>query len=263
VEYRTFALKLAYDGTAYAGSQWQANANTIQAELERALATLGGCQGRVAFAGRTDAGVHATGQVAAVRVTAKWTAGSLARALNALLPEDIAVVGATAAAEGFDPRRQAVRRRYQYQVLNAPVRSPLVRRTAWHVWQPLGEGAIDDAAALLIGEHDFASFAGPVTPRGASTVRWMHRVEIERRGALLELTFEANAFLPHQVRRMVGALVEVGRRRLDVARFRSWLCDTQPGAAGLAAPAHGLCLIDVTYNEVAHDGVRFEVSKGL
>lgn len=256
MEQRTFALKLEYDGTAYGGSQFQTNARTIQDELERALAPLARERGRVAFAGRTDAGVHATGQVAAVRVPVKWAAADLQRALNARLPEDIAVAAAVEVPADFDPRRCARRRRYEYWVLNAPVPRPLLRHRVWQVRHQLDEVRLRAAAALLVGEHDFAAFAGPVDPPDASTIRRMFATSIQRDGQLLKLEFEANAFLPHQVRRTVGALAAVGRGRLSVSAFEALLRGAVPGTAGPAAPAHGLCLVQVMY-----DGVRFEMGE--
>lgn len=258
MEQRSFALKLEYDGTAYGGSQFQANARSIQNEVERALApmTLAAERTRVAFAGRTDAGVHATGQVAVVRVPAKWTPEKLRRALNARLPEDIAVLAVVETAAGFDPRRCARRRRYEYRVLNGPVHSPLMRQSVWHVRHPLDDEKLRAAGALLVGKHDFAAFGGPVDPPGASTVREMFATSVARNGFGLTLSFEANAFLPHQVRRMVGALVETGRGRLTVEAFEMLLRQACPGSAGPAAPARGLCLVGVTYEDV-----RFEMGE--
>lgn len=258
VERRTFALQIEYDGTEYGGSQFQINARTIQGELERALERVSGERRRVGFAGRTDAGVHAGAQVVTVRVPAKWNAAALSRALNAKLPEDVAVVGATAVSEEFDPRRCAVSRRYRYQILNRKVRSPLLRRSCWLVPYTVNEEAVRAAAALLIGEHDFAAFAGPVKPAGASTVRRLSAVDVGREGPLLLLEFTGNAFLAHQVRRMVGTLVEVGRGRLSIDEFSGLLRRAEPGAAGPAAPAHGLCLVGVTYEDLA-----FGVGEGM
>jgi tRNA pseudouridine38-40 synthase len=252
VEQRTFALKLAYDGTAYGGSQLQANAKTVQEELETALEPLAGRPIRVALAGRTDSGVHARGQVATAVLSSKWTALDLRRALNARLPQDIAVVGALEVSNRFDPRRCAIRRHYEYTVLNAPIRVPLLRRTAWHVPHELNDEAMRTAAALLVGEHDFAAFAGRVDT-GASTVRRMARAEVVRQGSAVTMEFEANAFLPHQVRRTVGALIEVGRGRISTDAFATLLRQAEPGTAGPAAPPQGLCLV-----EVAYEHIRFE-----
>jgi len=205
VDQQTFALRLEYDGTDYCGSQLQANGPSIQGELERALAPLAGEARRVRLAGRTDAGVHASGQVAAVDLPPHWTASPLLRALNARLPQDIAVTAAVVAPAGFDPRRAARARRYRYTALDATVRAPLLRRSVWLVKHALDDDAMRASAAALVGEHDFAAFAGPPDRPGLSTVRLMKRVELRRRGSLLLFEFEATAFLPHQVRRTVGA----------------------------------------------------------
>ncbi len=255
LEQRSFALKLEYDGTAYGGSQLQANAKTVQEELETALAPLAGRPVRIALAGRTDSGVHARGQVAMATLSAKWTASDLRRALNARLPQDIAVVAAVEVSDRFDPRRCAIRRRYEYSVLNAPIRSPLLRRASWHVPHGLNDEAMQTAAALLVGEHDFAAFGGRIDP-AASTVRRMMRAAVIREDRVVTMEFEANAFLPHQVRRMVGALIEVGRARFSEHEFAGLLWQAEPGSAGPAAPPHGLSLV-----EVAYEGVRFETGE--
>ncbi len=255
VEERTFALKLEYDGTAYGGSQFQSNAKTVQEELEKALEPLAGRPQRAAFAGRTDAGVHATGQVATVAVPTRWTAADLQRALNARLPGDISVVAAMTVNVRFDPRRCATSRRYEYRILNAVVRSPLARRTVWYMPHHLNMEAMQRSMAQMVGEHDFAAFAGRVD-EGSSTVRTMTRADLKRVGSLITLEFEANAFLPHQVRRMVGALVETGRERLSERAFTEFLLKAKPGAAGPTAPPQGLSLV-----EVAYESVRFEMGE--
>jgi len=211
---------------------------------------------RARFAGRTDAGVHATGQVAVLELPRRWSAGELQRALNARLPAAIAVLAVAEAPAGFDPRRRALWRRYRYRVWNAPVRSPLLLRTAWHVRYALDAGAMRRAAALLVGEHDFASFAAPLKQPNAATVRTMEEAAVAGEGRLLRFEFRANAFLPHQVRRMVGALVELGRGKLSEQQIEAWLRQPQPGAAGPAAPPQGLCLVDVAYAEL-----RFEAGE--
>ncbi|MDQ6739700.1 MAG: tRNA pseudouridine(38-40) synthase TruA [Actinomycetota bacterium] len=254
-EERRFALKLEYDGTAYGGSQFQLNAKTVQEELEKALEPLAGRPQRAALAGRTDAGVHAMGQVAAVAAPARWTPADLQRALNARLPGDISVVAAMMVSAGFDPRRCAIGRRYQYRILNAAIRSPLARRTVWYMPHHLDIAAMQRSASLLVGEHDFAAFAGRIDA-GLSTVRTMTRADVERDGGIVTLEFEANAFLPHQVRRTVGALVETGRGRISEEGFAALLRQARPGAAGPAAPPQGLSLV-----EVAYESVRFEMGE--
>jgi len=247
---QTIALRLEYDGAAFAGSQLQANAPTVQGALEEALARLTGGVVRARLAGRTDAGVHALGQVAAVELPERWQPDTLQRALNALLPEELSVTGAVVAPPGFDPRRHALWRRYRYTLLTTPWRSPLWRRYAWHVGEALDRDAMRAVLALLEGEHDFAAFSGPVKD-GASTVRCMHAVSLCEEDARIVLEFVANAFLPHQVRRTVGQLVEVGRGRETVEGFAALLRAARPGSAGPAAPPHGLCLVEVAYRDVS------------
>lgn len=249
------ALLLEYDGTAYGGSQRQRNAPSIQAALEEAIERLAGHRARTAFAGRTDSGVHAFGQVAAFDTEARHAPETWRRALNALLPEDIAVRAATVALPGFDPRRHARSRTYRYQIWNAPVRSPLRRWQVWHVREPLDAPRMREAAAALVGEHDFAAFGGSPGP-GRSTRRRMLRACLEANGPLLTFEVKGTAFLPHQVRRTVGALVEVGRGKLAPESFQRWLDAPVANAAGPAAPPHGLCLIAVTY-----DGLCWEPSE--
>jgi len=246
---RRIALLLEYDGAGFGGSQVQANAPSVQGALERAIEQLTGEWVRAAFAGRTDAGVHASGQVAAFDTGARHDAETFARALNALLPEEIAVRGAVDAPVGFDPRRHATSRTYRYTVWNAPPRSALWRRTAWHVRVPLDVQAMAREAATLLGEHDVASF-GAALPEGRGTVRRVARSEVWRQGPLVLFEIEASAFLPHQVRRTAGALVEVGSGRLPQGSFARWLAEPKTGAAGPAAPPHGLCLLRVTYDNL-------------
>ena len=209
-----------------------------------ALNKLTGEATRVTFAGRTDAGVHALGQVASFLTGARHRPETFLRALNRWLSPDIVVRRALEVPLDFDPRRQATSRCYRYLVYNGRTRSPLLAGRAWQVLDPLDEGAMAAAAATLAGRHDFAAFAGR-TP--ASTARTVRRVELRRRGRLLCLEMEADAFLPHQVRRTVGTLVQVGRRRLSVREFEELLRRAQPASAGPAAPPWGLYLVRVRY----------------
>ena len=249
---RRLALVLEYDGGGSAGSQIQNNAPSIQGELEAALLRLTGERLRVAFAGRTDAGVHAQGQVAAFTTACTLEAQAFVHGLNAWLPEQIAVRRAVVVDEGFDPRRQAGGRTYRYTIDNAPVRSPLRRADTWHVAKPLDTDAMQQAAAELVGEHDFAAFSRQQGERpdgrpSQRTVRCVRRCEVARRGRLVTVELEANAFLRQQVRRTVGALVRVGSGRLSPADFRDLLRRAEPTSAGPLAPAQGLCLLRVSF----------------
>ncbi len=254
-EVRRIALLLEYDGTAYGGSQRQRNAPSVQATLEEAIERLAGRPARTAFAGRTDSGVHALGQVAAFDTEAAHTVEVWRRGLNALLPEDIAVRAAVMAPAGFDPRRDARSRAYRYSMWNAAVRSPLRRRQAWFVRETLDVPRMAQATAALVGEHDFAAFGGSPGP-GRSTRRRMLRACVRAEGPRVTFEIEGTAFLPHQVRRTVGALVEIGRGKLAPERFRQWLEVPEPNMVGPAAPPHGLCLIAVTYDGLDFGAVR-------
>ena len=248
---RRLALLLEYQGTAYAGSQLQANAPTVQGALEQALRNLTGESIRVALAGRTDAGVHAKGQVAAFntsrRARDRSTASFFARGTNALLPLDISVRAVADVPSQFDPRRHALRRLYRYTLHLGRQRPGLLRDFAWHAPATVDLDPMTEAARLLVGSHDFASFAQPSEARRRPTERYVTRADLREKGELALFDIEANAFLTQMVRRIVGALVEIGSGKRTYAQFASLLEDPQPGAASFVAPANGLCLMQVRY----------------
>lgn len=246
-EGRRLALLLEYDGTEFAGSQFQPAKRTVQGTVEAALERFTGERQRVAFAGRTDAGVHASGQVAALTTRTSYAPEAFRDALNHFLPEDVAVRAAAEVAAGFDPRRHARSRRYRYRIRDGQTRSPLERHRAWQVERPLDVSAMAAALALLPRENrDWAAFGG-VVPVGYSTVRTLLLAEVERDGPHgVTVVLEADGFLPHQVRRMVGALVPVGRGMRTPARYAE-MVDGPPASAGPAAPPQGLTLIAVRY----------------
>lgn len=250
---RRLALLLEYEGTGYGGSQYQRNTQTIQDALERALSSLTGEPIRVALAGRTDAGVHAKGQVAAFDTGSRHGPDVFLRALNHHLPDQIAVRTVEEVPTGFSPRREAIGRWYRYTVYNGAHRPALLRRFVWHVAEPLDAQAMAEAAAALVGENDFAAFTMPSVARRGSTRRRMTRAEVRPWKPCLVLDFEANAFLRQQVRRMVGALVEVGRGRLAPQAFRDMLERAAPGEAKFTAPGRGLCLMRVRYENGLFD----------
>jgi tRNA pseudouridine38-40 synthase len=244
-------LKLEYDGTNYSGWQMQAGQNSIQAELEEALARIFGGLIRVLAAGRTDAGVHARGQVAAARLPRSFDPAELARALNAILPPDIVVLEASEVGDSFNPRRDARLRIYEYRVLNQPLRSAFERNSAWLVREPLDIGAMNAAAAAFVGEHDFAAFrslgsAEKTTVRRVALSHW--RRENERH---LIYRVEASAFLRHMVRTMVAAMVDVGRGKSagkpPADTIAALLASRDRALAPAPAPAAGLCLVEVRY----------------
>src|SRR5215469_109347 len=242
-------LVIEYDGTAYCGWQLQAAADTIQARIEAALEKLYGQPVRVHAAGRTDAGVHALVKVAAFDAPRHFDLPELRRALNALLPADIVVREALEAPAGFDPRRAASVRVYEYRILNRELRSVLDCRYAWHLAQPLNFAAMGPAARIFLGEHDFAAFRSLGTET-MSTVRSIYLSQWKRRGDLLVYRVEGSSFMRHMVRSMVAAMVEVGRNRLGLEALRALLSGGQRAQAPAAAPACGLFLIEVRYPQV-------------
>jgi len=241
-------LVVEYEGTRYQGWQVQPGGPTVQEVLERALATALRETVRVRGAGRTDAGVHACGQVAAVRVTrVPDDLGRLRKSLNALTPDDVAVREIAVVDDAFDPRRQARSRVYEYRILNAPAPSPFWRRYAWHVPEPLDAGAMDAAARELLGEHDFAAFRGADAEPVRSTVRRVLESRVQAERAVLVYRVEATAFLKHMVRNIVGTLVEVGRGERAAASLGELLAGRDRTRAGATAPAHGLILVAIRY----------------
>lgn len=244
---RRIALLVEYDGARYRGFQWQPDSPTIQSELELAIDKLTGEKVRVAGAGRTDSGVHARGQVAAFVTSSAFPPATLLQGLNHHLPHDISVHQASEVDLGFDPRRDALSRRYRYVIYNAATPSPLHRRNSCHVRGDLNTTAMEKAAGLLVGVHDFASFARSPEITGASTVRRVTEVSLYREGKLLILEMEGNAFLTHQVRRTAGALVEVGKDRMTIDSFRALVHRPTPGLAGPTLSPAGLCLEEVRY----------------
>jgi tRNA pseudouridine38-40 synthase len=236
---------VAYDGTDYGGFQRQANAPTVQAALEAALERVTQSTVGIWAAGRTDAGVHAAGQVIAFDTAWQHGLDDLQRALNAVLPADIAVLEVAEAAPGFHPRYDARSRRYRYTLYNTRVRWPLARRYSLHVAASLDVALMQGAAQSLVGEHDFATFGRP--PQGQITVRRVLAVEWSGEPPWLAFDIEANAFLYHMVRSIVGTLLEVGRSRMSVEDFAAALAACDRSLAGPTAPPHGLCMMEVKY----------------
>ena len=249
-----YRARVEYDGTDFAGSQAQAGVRTVQGELEAALATLsGGRRIRVDAAGRTDAGVHATGQVIAFTYDGRLSAEELARAFDALLPLDVAVRDLGRVPAGFHPRHAARYREYRYTVWNGP-RSPLRERTAHWIRVPLDTAAMARAASALEGRHDFRAFGA--ADRG--TVRTLHRVRVRRDGQLVTIDVRGDAFLRGMVRRIVAALLLVGRGETREAAVGAALASRRPAFGGASAPAKGLCLRRVALGRPAGDRMRNE-----
>ena len=237
---------VAYDGTDYGGFQRQVNAPTIQGTLEAALAQVTQETIAILAAGRTDAGVHAAGQVIAFDTTWQHGAVTLQRALNAVLPADIVVRDVEQAASDFHPRYDARSRHYRYTLYNAPVRWPLDRRYSLYVATPLDVDAMQQAARFLVGEHDFAAFGRP-HKQGGATVRRMLMAEWGGEIPKLIFDIEANAFLYRMVRSIVGTLLQVGKGDVSVEEFAAVLASCNRDHAGTTAPPHGLCLMEVKY----------------
>jgi tRNA pseudouridine38-40 synthase len=240
-----------YDGTQYSGFQYQKNARTIQEEIEKAIESLTGEAVRIKAAGRTDAGVHAMGQVVAFDTGASYDPGTVLRALNARLPQEIAVRSVHRVKPEFDPRRDAVSRLYRYTILVSGVRSPLMRRTAHRLQHPPDLDSMRAAAVHMQGTNDFANFGGALEDPEASTIRRVDRIELVSDGSLLKIDIEGSAFLPHQVRRMAGALADVGTGRLTVNDVAMQISKAGGAPPARALPPNGLCLIRVKYKGCA------------
>lgn len=243
---RCIKLVIEYDGTAYAGWQVQPNGLAVQEVLEGALARLLGDAVRLRSSGRTDAGVHARGMVAAFETDKPLPLRAFSDGLNSLLPADIAVKEAYEAQMGFDPRRHARGKLYRYTILNASRRSPLLRLHVWQVRDPLDLEAMREAAVHFLGEHDFAAFR-TTGCAARTTVRRIDRVEITAEDDLVRIDVEGSGFLKNMVRIMVGTLVEVGRGKREPLSVARLLADPLGATAGATAPPQGLCLLDVYY----------------
>lgn len=253
-----FRLVLEYDGAQFAG--WQAQAEgvrTIQATLEAAIRELTGAQVPVVGASRTDAGVHAQGQVASVNLETRLSPATLLRALNALLPEDVAVRQVALAPEGFHARRDARSKLYRYAIWNGAARSPLRAQRFWAVHRALDLEAMEAAATALVGTHDWSAFQvrgsewraeGEAQGRTRSAVREVTRLSVRgSSGGEVEVEVEGEGFLRQMVRTLVGTLVEVGRGRREPSSMPALLEGRDRAAAGPSAPAHGLTLVRVDY----------------
>ncbi len=243
-----YRLTVEYDGTGYAGWQRQKNGPSIQAALEAAIRGFCGEETVVAGAGRTDAGVHARGQVCHVDLRRPVDASTLRDAVNAhLRPAPIAVLAAAEAAAGFHARFSATRRVYRYRIVNRRAPLALDSGRAWHVGAPLDRAAMTRAAALLTGRHDFTSFRAAAC-QAASPVRTLDRLGVAAAGESVFVSAGARSFLHSQVRILVGALVDVGRGKRRAEDMTAVLAARDRAAAGPTAPAAGLCLMEVSYD---------------
>lgn len=241
-----FRLVLEYRGTEFVGWQVQPNGRSVQGVIQTALAQLLGHETHLAGSGRTDAGVHALGQVAAFDTSAARSERSVMKGLNSLLPPDVACLSAEVVDPDFDPRRQARRKLYRYTFLERAARSPLLADRVWHVGHTLDVERMHAAATLVIGRHDFASFRAAGC---ASThpVRTIEDARVRRDGDLVLFEIVGNGFLRHMVRILAGTLYEVGTTRLDVAGFQAILAAADRKHLGKTAPPRGLSLVHVEY----------------
>ena len=247
-----FKLTIAYDGTAYEGWQTQKIGTGVQQKVEEALAKLFPSRPIVHSSSRTDTGVHALGLVThfeVPRAEFKMTARKLALAINAWLPEDVRVLSAARAPEKFHARFDAGGKQYRYFAWNHPAMNPLLRQTAWHVPRPLDLKAMRTAAKLLVGRHDFQSFAANPGYKKESTIRRLRRCEIKKSGALLTFIIEGDGFLYKMCRGIVGTLVQVGLGKFPPVEIRRMLAKKDRRVAGMTAPAHGLVLWKVFYSK--------------
>jgi tRNA pseudouridine38-40 synthase len=251
-----YKLTLAYDGSGFVGSQRQASTKirTVQSELELALQELGWSGRSVIISGRTDTGVHATGQVASVDLDWSHTDAKLLRALNSLLPADVAVRSVEVADAKFHPRFDAIARLYRYRLFCQPLRDPMRERFDWRVWPAINTNLLADAAKLFLGTYDFSAFGSPTTPKG-TTVRTVMKAEWQQvSGDEWHFVVQADAFLYRMVRRLVFIQVAVVQGMTSVetvadALAKHFPAGTRSGLPSGLAPAHGLTLVEVKYKE--------------
>ncbi len=245
-----FALLLEYDGTPFVGWQRQASGLSVQEVLESAAGKLArGAAVRTAAAGRTDAGVHAAGQVAELGLPVDFPPERLREALNFhLQPHPVVVLRAATAPEGWSARFSATHRHYRYAILNRRPRPALQAGRVWQVAAPLDAAVMQRAAPALLGRHDFTSFRAAAC-QAKSPLRTLDRLDVTRCGEIIAISAEARSFLHHQVRNMVGSLKLVGEGRWPPERLAAALAARNRSAAGPTAPAAGLCLIAVRYPE--------------
>lgn len=245
---RNIKLTIEYDGTDFSGWQTQSKRPSIQGEIQRAIQAVTGEQVKLVGAGRTDAGVHAIGQVANFATASRIRTDRFSAALNAHLPDTIRVLDATEVAADFHARYSATSRTYRYVILNRPAPSAILRRHAWHVPRRLDVEAMRRAAVMLLGRRAFTAFHG-VGSGERSTVCELRTAEVTRKDDMVILTFEADRFLRHMVRLMTGTLVRVGLGKMAPSELPRILASAGNRRAGPRAPAYGLFLVKVTYED--------------
>lgn len=244
---RTLKLVIAYDGTDYLGWQIQPGGVTLQGTLEEKLALITGEKVRVTASGRTDAGVHAIGQVAHFKTGSSLDVRSIQKALNSLLPADLVVRKVAEMEDGFHARKHVKSKVYEYRILNRDLRSPFHRRFAWHIPQKLDLEAMERATQHLLGEHDFSAFRSVGSPTRTAVRRVLRADWRKGREGLLRFEVEATGFLKQMVRAIVGTLVEVGKGKMTPDDMAKVLQSKDRKQAGPTAPARGLFLNKVAY----------------
>ncbi len=244
----TVKLVLEYDGTCYAGWQRQPDQPTIQEAIERAIQQVRQINVSVIGAGRTDSGVHARGQVASFRTELDWPASNWMRALNAVLPKSIAVRSSTFMDDRFHAQHDARGKLYTYRILHRPARPTIDRAFAWHIYRPLNDVAMQQAAATLIGLQNFSSFEGSLTDN-TNPICNLQRLAVIRQDDQILIEAYADRFLKHMVRAIVGTVVEVGLGKRPSDSLTKVLRAQDRSAAGQTAPPQGLCLMRVDYDE--------------
>jgi tRNA pseudouridine38-40 synthase len=247
-EPRTIKLVIEYDGAGYAGWQAQRNGTGVQEALETAIFKVTGERLRVSASGRTDAGVHALGQVASFRTASRVPAAKFAAALNAHLPEDVAVLSAEEVPAGFHARKSVKSKTYRYRILNRPARPALERGQVYHLVPKLDLEAMRKAAKLLVGRHDFRAFTPIAAVKPGGYEREIFALEVGRRGDEVDIEVTGSGFLYNMVRSIAGTLVEVGRGRRPPEDVRAVLQSRDRRRCGPTAPACGLCLVRVEYS---------------
>ncbi len=248
-----YKLLIQYDGTDFHGWQVQENARSIQGELERVIGMLNDAKVHVAGSGRTDAGVHAEGQVATVNIQRPFTPEKLVSAINGNLWRDIRVMKAERAADDFHARFSARGKTYVYRIVNAPVMSPFWRRFAHHESKPLDLGQMETASRLFLGEHDWTAFSaaqadGHTRIRTVTDCRLDTFFDQRANAVVIEFRISANGFLRHMVRSLVGTLLEIGRGGMNIETVQTALINGDRSLAGATAPPNGLTLVKVDYN---------------
>lgn len=240
-----YSAVIEYDGTAYCGFQRQRNQPSVQETIEKAITAISNRSIRIIGAARTDSGVHALGQVIAFDLEWRHPPEALRKALNHTLPTDVAIVRLKEAREDFHPRYDALSRSYEYHIYNRTNRSPLMRLNSWHVTRPLELALLNEAAALVVGTHDFATFGQP--PQGVNTNRTVYSAGWICRDDIMVFEISANAFLQRMVRSLVGSMKAVGEGSWTVESFAAALKAADRSRAAKTAPAQGLYLVSVGY----------------